>query len=117
VFGPGGLGLERANLTEAQRGQVRAVVDQHRDEMRGLLQRVTHARRALTAAAENGQVEDAQAQEYGAATAALAVVQARVRAEVAQLLTPEQQAQIQKHRQEMQQWFSERPDRPGRRPQ
>ena len=117
VFGPGGLGLKRANLTEAQREQVRAVVDQHRDEMRGLLQRVTGARRALTAAAENGQVEDVQAQEYGAATAALAVAQARVRAEVSQLLTPEQRALVQKQRDETQQWFAERPDRSGRRKQ
>jgi Spy/CpxP family protein refolding chaperone len=115
VFGPGGLGLERASLTAGQREQVRAVVDQHRDEIRGLLQRVTAARRALTAAAENGQVEDVQAQEYGAATAALAVAHARVRAEVVQLLTPEQRVQVQKRRDELQQRFSERSDRANRR--
>ena len=115
IFGPGGLGLEGASLTQGQREQVRAVVDQHRDEIRGLFKRVTEARRALTAAAENGQVEDVQAQEYGAATAALAVAQARVRAEVVQLLTPEQRALVQKHRDEIQQWISERPDRSSRR--
>ncbi len=117
VFGPGGIGLERASLTAGQREQVRAVVDQHRDEMRGLLQRVTEARRALTASAENGQVDEAQAQEFGAATAALAIVQARVRAEIVQLLTPEQRAQVEKRRDERQQRFSERSDRADRRKQ
>ena len=96
VFGPGGLGLEGANLTEAQREQVRAVVDQHRDEIRGLFERVTQARRALSASAERGQVDEAAASQVGEASAALALAEARIRAEVLQLLTPEQRAAVQK---------------------
>jgi len=96
VFGPGGLGLEGANLTEAQREQVKAVVDQHRDEMRGLLDRVTRARRTLAASAERGQVDEAAAGEVGEASGALALAQARIRSEVLQLLTPEQRAEVQK---------------------
>jgi len=97
VFGPGGLGLEGANLTEAQREQVKAVVDQHRDEMRGLLDRVTQARRTLAASAERGQVDEAAAAAVGEASGALALSEARIRSEVLQLLTPEQRAEVQKH--------------------
>ena len=96
VFGPGGLGLEGANLTEAQREQVRAVVDQHRDEIHGLFERVTQARRALSASAEQGQVDESAASQVGEASAALALAEARIRAEVLQLLTPEQRAAVQK---------------------
>ena len=34
AFNPRGLGLEGANLTDAQRDQVRAVINGHRDELR-----------------------------------------------------------------------------------
>jgi len=96
LFGPGGGGIDGANLTDAQKEQVKSIVDAHRDEMRGLLDRQAQARRALAAAAERGQVDDAAANDVGAASASLALAEARMRAEVFQLLTPEQRAAIQK---------------------
>ena len=108
LFGPGGGGIEGANLTEAQKDQVKAIVESHRDEMRGLLDRQAQARRALAASAESGRVDDAAANDVGAASASLALAEARMRAEVFQLLTPEQRAAVQKHAQERAERFDRR---------
>jgi Spy/CpxP family protein refolding chaperone len=113
VFGPGGLGLDGANLTEAQRQQVRAIIEQHRDEIRGMNDRVAQARRALIASAENGQPDEAQANELGQATATLALAEARIRAEVMQLLTPEQRAEVQRRAAERAQRAAEHAGRRG----
>lgn len=98
VFGPGGLRLAGANLTDAQRDQVRGVIGAHRDELRSLFEQVTQARRALSASVERGQVDEAAASQVGTATAAVALAEARIRAEVLQLLTPEQREAVQKRR-------------------
>jgi Spy/CpxP family protein refolding chaperone len=87
---------------------VKAIVESHRDEMRGLLDRQAQARRALTASAESGRVDDAAANDVGAASAALALAEARMRAEVFQLLTPEQRAAVQKRADERAQRFDRR---------
>ena len=108
LFGPGGAGIDGANLTEAQKDQVKAIVESHRDEMRGLLDRQAQARRALSASAESGRVDDAAANEVGAASASLALAEARMRAEVFQLLTPEQRAAVQKRAQERAERFERR---------
>src|SRR6185503_4029980 len=108
LFGPGGAGIEGANLTDAQKDQVKAIVESHRDELRGLLDRQAQARRTLAVAAENGRVDDAAANEVGAASAAVALTEARMRVEVFQLLTPEQRAAVQKRAAERAERFSER---------
>jgi len=108
LFGPGGAGIEGANLTEAQKDQVKAIVESRRDEMRGLLDRQAQARRALAASAESGHVDDAAANDVGAASAALALAEARMRAEVFQLLTPEQRAAVQKRADERAERFNRR---------
>ena len=108
LFGPGGGGIEGANLTEAQKDQVKGIVDAHRDDLRGLLDRQAQARRALAALAESGQVNDAAANDVGSASAALALAEARIRAEVFQLLTPEQKAAVQKRAAERAERFERR---------
>jgi len=108
LFGPGGGGIEAANLTETQKDEVRGIVDSHRVEMGGLLDRQAQARRALAASAESGQVDDAAANEVGAASAALALAEARMRAEVFQLLTPEQKAAVHKRAEERAERFAGR---------
>jgi Spy/CpxP family protein refolding chaperone len=108
LFGPGGAGIEGANLTDAQKDQVKAIVESHRDEMRGLLDRQAQTRRTLAVAAESGRVDDAAANEVGAASAALALAEARMRAEVFQLLTPEQRAAVQKRAAERAERFDRR---------
>jgi Spy/CpxP family protein refolding chaperone len=108
LFGPGGAGLDGANLTDAQKDQVKSIVDGRRDEMRALLDRQATARRTLSASADSGQVDEAAATEVGNASAALALAEARLRAEVLQLLTPEQRALVQKRAAERAERFSER---------
>jgi Spy/CpxP family protein refolding chaperone len=108
LFGPGGAGLEGANLTDAQKDQVKGIVAAHRDEMRGLLDRQAQARRVLTASADSGQVNEALAADVGNASAALALAEARLRAEVLQLLTPEQRAALQQRAAERAERFNER---------
>jgi Spy/CpxP family protein refolding chaperone len=50
----------------------------------------------LSASAEQGQLDDSAASQVGEASAALALAEVRIRAEVLQLLTPEQRAAVQK---------------------
>ncbi len=111
MLGPGGAGLEGANLTDAQKEQVKSIVEAHRADMRAVLDRQAEARRALAASVERGQVDDAAANEVGAASAALALAEARLRVEVLQVLTPEQRAAVQKRAAERAEHFKERRER------
>jgi Spy/CpxP family protein refolding chaperone len=111
AFNPRGLGLEGANLTDAQRDQVRAVINGHRDELRSLFDQVAQARRALAASVDRGQVDEAAANQVGTATAALALAQARIRADVLQVLTPEQREAMQKRRDARAERMAERTER------
>jgi Spy/CpxP family protein refolding chaperone len=108
LLGPGGAGLEGASLTDAQKDQVKSIVDAHRDEMRALLDRQAQARRTLVASADSGQVDTAAATEVGNASAALALAEARLRADVLHVLTPEQRAAVQQKAAERAERFEER---------
>jgi len=111
MLGPGGAGLEGANLTEAQKEQVKSIVEAHRADLRAVLDRQAEARRALAASVDRGQVDDAAANEVGAASTALALAEARLRVEVLQVLTPEQRAAVQKRAAERAEHFKERRER------
>jgi Spy/CpxP family protein refolding chaperone len=109
------LGFRRlSSLTEAQREQLRSLAGQHREELATLAKQVTDARRALTASAQTGQVDESKATELGAATGALALAQAKARAEAFAVLTPDQRAELAKQRDQMRQWIQARPDGGGR---
>jgi periplasmic protein CpxP/Spy len=116
--GPGGFGVNLPSLTDAQRQQIRSVVQSHREETRALVARERAAQQALRASAESGQVDQSQASELGAATAALATLRAQTHAEVLQVLTPEQRQELKARRDAMKAWRDARPagtDGPGRR--
>jgi protein CpxP len=100
-FGRGGFGgelglLRRLDLTEAQRTQVRQVMDGHRDELRAVGERLAAARKAqhdaVTAATLDEQAVRAKSAELAEVMADAAVLRARVHSEVFAVLTPEQQA-------------------------
>jgi protein CpxP len=112
-MGPGGgvlgpMNIERLGLTDSQRDQVRAVVQSHDEEMKALNDRSFAARQALETAVmadpfDEGAIR-ARSADVGAIDADMAVIRARARADVFQMLTPEQQAKAK-----------ERPQPPGNR--
>ena len=121
----GDLGLRGIDLTEAQREQVRSIMESHRDQFADLRQKLGAAHRAFAEATRSYAVDEAAIRTQSAAVANAmadeAILRARVRTEVHALLTAEQQqqlkdrqAEMQKRLQERQQRLKERQDR--RRP-
>jgi Spy/CpxP family protein refolding chaperone len=109
MLGPGGLGSPLAmlrmlgpqlNLTDAQKEQIKNIADAHRDEWKALGDRERLAHEALTAAIMADTIDEAlirsKSAELGIVQADAAVASARARAEVWQILTPDQQAQAKK---------------------
>jgi Spy/CpxP family protein refolding chaperone len=90
-----GLLLGRLNLTDAQRTQVRRVMDRHQEEMRATQIRMGEARDALRKAVETVPLDEGLVREkadaVGRVEGDLAVVRARIHSEVYALLTAEQQ--------------------------
>ena len=109
MMGPGGpasplamlrrLGPE-LNLTDAQKEQIKNIADAHRDEWKALGDRERLAHEALFAAIMADTIDEAlirsKSAELGIVQADAAVASARARAEVWQILTPDQQAQAKK---------------------
>jgi Spy/CpxP family protein refolding chaperone len=98
--GPAGaieLPLGQLNLSALQRDQVKSVLDSHQDEMKTLADREMAARGALQQAIIADTVDDNTIRQKSADVATIeadmAVMRAHVRAEVWQLLTPDQQNQ------------------------
>jgi Spy/CpxP family protein refolding chaperone len=102
--GPGGpmgmlprLGRD-VNLTDAQRDQVKAIAESHREEWKALADRARTAHMALNTAVTTEPLDEAlirqKSSEAAAVDADIAVARARARAEVLRILTPEQKAQV-----------------------
>jgi len=104
-LGMAGLPLRELDLTDAQREQVRAAVESHRDEQKAIGDRMQAARKALhEAIAADTFNEDAiraAAAQIGAVEADAAVLQAKIRAEIFALLTPEQVQKAKQLRSQM----------------
>lgn len=87
----------RLGLTDAQRDQVEAIAQSHRDEWKALGDRALTARQALNAAIAADTIDEAAIRQRSADLAAveadIAVARAHARAEIFQVLTPDQQAQ------------------------
>jgi periplasmic protein CpxP/Spy len=119
--GPGGPGfpLRQLDLTDAQREQVKAIFDSHKDEFQAIGERMKTARQAQQAAIETQPLDEAairaKSTDLAAVAADAAVLRAKVHAAVFQVLTPEQQekakalkAEREKRGAEMRQRFQER---------
>lgn len=103
--GPGfDLPLRQLDLTEAQQEQVGQLAQQHRPQMRGLIDQVRKAQEVRRQAIQTLPVDEgrirAAMQELAAAEAELAVQQARLQSEIFALLTAEQQQRLQQLRAE-----------------
>jgi len=118
-FGPGmGLGLGGvSNLSDAQREQIRRVVENHADQIGPLTEKVRAARLALEDALVNDPLSEGpllqRSSDLGAAEGELAVARGRLLAEISTLLTPEQQQQAKAWREQMKERIGS--DRPPRR--
>ena len=93
-----GLPLRELNLTDAQREQVRQIVESRQQETRAIGERAMAAREALRTATTSPSFDEglvrAKAAEVAAIDADMAVARARIFADVFQILTPEQQAKV-----------------------
>jgi Spy/CpxP family protein refolding chaperone len=102
--------LERLGLSEQQHDQVKQIMDAQRDEQRALGDRAMKAHQALDAAIANEAFNEGairgQAAEVASIEADLAVARGRVYAQVFQILTSDQQAQLK----QMQARMAERQD-------
>lgn len=117
------LPLSALNLTDAQREQVRTIMQSHRDEGQALVQKAQASMEALRQATDATVDEGAAAQQgqaLGAVIAEAAVLRGRVRGEVFAILTPEQQAEANKiaadRQQRMQQFRQKAGQRRAQRP-
>jgi Spy/CpxP family protein refolding chaperone len=99
-FGPGGHGrggfpLAQLELSDAQREQVRTVMQRHREDMQAVGQRLREAHNAQRAAVETVPVNEAlirsTSQALATAQTDMALLRARVHTDVWGLLTPDQQ--------------------------
>jgi Spy/CpxP family protein refolding chaperone len=102
--GPGGpmgmlprLGPEVA-LTDAQRDQIKAIAESHKDDWKGLADRARTAHKALYEAVTTEPINEAlirqRSSEVAAVDADMAVARARAHAEVFQILTADQKEKV-----------------------
>jgi periplasmic protein CpxP/Spy len=97
--GPGGpmrdFGLRGIELTDAQRDQVKTIMDAHRDELQKAGTAVREAHRALAEATRADPVNEeairTASAAVGSAMANESILRARIRGEVSAILTAEQQ--------------------------
>ena len=90
-----GLPIGRLNLSEAQREQLRTITESHQAQVKPVLDRVRELRRSLDEAVTADGFDEglirSRAAELALAEADLAIIQARMRADIVQqVLTPEQ---------------------------
>ena len=124
--GPGGpmgaLGtvLAHLDLTDAQKDQLKGIMDSHRDELTGLGDRAMKARQTLQTAVVADAVDEGlirtRAADLATIESDLAVAHARIHADVFRILTPEQQAQAREAQAQMQQRMSQRGGGRSQRP-
>jgi protein CpxP len=121
-FGPGpggpgdiGLPLRELELTDAQREQVRTVMQSHQAAFKEIGDRMRTARQALDAVVTADALDEAAIRAKSADVAAVeadgAVLRARVHQEVFSLLTAEQQAKAKELKAQRQQKMKQRADR------
>jgi periplasmic protein CpxP/Spy len=120
--GPGGdLGLRGIELTDAQREQVRSIMESHREEFAAVRTKLGEAHRAFAAATRGDAVDEAAIRTQSTAVANAmaddAILRARVRSQVHALLTAEQQQQLKEREAEMQKRVQEREEQLKQRQQ
>ena len=120
ALGELGPALRNAGVTEEQHQQIKSVMDSHRDEFQAIGERMRTAHQALRAVVEAETIDEnairAKSQEVGTVEADMAILGAKVRAEVIGLLTAEQLEKVKAFRAEMQKRFEQGQGQGRRRP-
>ena len=97
---------EKLGLSDAQRDQVKAIAGSHKDEWKALADRGRAAHEAVNAAVTADTVDDNMIRQKSADASAveadMAVERAHARAEVLQILTADQEAQLKTMQAQMQ---------------
>lgn len=115
--GPGGLmalarEFRRLDLTDAQREQLRTLLQQHRSEFQAIGERLRTAQRAVDEAVSAPTTDESlirqRVSERALVEADAAVLRARVHAQAWQILTPEQQQKAEALTAERQQRMEQR---------
>jgi Spy/CpxP family protein refolding chaperone len=90
--------IMRLDLSDAQRDQLKGMLDAHREETKAVADRVRSSREALQAAVTADSFDEgtirARSADLASVEADMAVAQARLRTAVLQILTPEQRTQL-----------------------
>ena len=98
-FGPG---FRELDLTDAQKNQLKQIADSHREEFQAAGQKAGAAREGMRALMEADTIDEnairAKSQEVAAAEAEIMILNAKVRLQSLQVLTPEQQAKLKELR-------------------
>ncbi len=96
-FGPFRMIAQRLGLTDAQKEQIKGILQSHRDDWKSLGDRAAAAHKALQEALTADTLDDDAIRQRSGALAAvqadIAVARAHARGEVFQVLTPDQQTQ------------------------
>jgi periplasmic protein CpxP/Spy len=124
-FGPGGgrggFPLAQLELSDAQREQVRSVMQRHREDMQAVGKRLHEAHAAQRAAVESVPVNEAlirsTSQALATAQTDMALLQARVHNDVWSVLTPDQQAKAKELKAQREARAKERGERRQKRQQ
>jgi periplasmic protein CpxP/Spy len=113
------VGLRGVQLTDAQREQVRAIMESHREEFENARKAIGEAHRAFAEAGRAATVDESAIRTRSTAVANAmaedAILRARVRSEVHALLTPEQLQQLNEREATLQKRMQERQERQQQR--
>ncbi len=113
----GGFGriAEKLNLTDAQREQVKGIMETSRAKVQPLKKSMKANRQKMDAATANGQFDEAAvsaiAQEQATIKAQLIVEKERAKSQMFQILTAEQKAQVQQFEAQKRERFENRKNR------
>lgn len=106
--------MQQLQLTDAQKEQVKAIMDGHRDDMKALGDRAQAAHTALRTAISADTFDESAIRAAATGVAAvdsdMAVLQGRIHGELWQILTPDQQTKAKALQTEMEQRMAQGPN-------
>jgi len=103
---------EKLNLTDAQKEQVKQILETSRAKVQPLKENMKANRRQLQELTANGQFDEAQVQaiaaQQGAIAAQMIVEKERAKSQIFQILTTEQQAQAKQMKEQVKERFKDK---------